>query len=165
MKTTSIYIGALLGLASVNALAGATCAAETYSGKVALVTIQTVGTMGSVQGGTVQVVQGDKILTAYDLSGEEITQYFETCINGNCEQNNAIIGLAAYEDHNFDVSLTYVGKDYFEDSRDLMDILQDRTRKKFPGNKLRIWNGDVNAEWEKAFYEFKDIVCSLDHDV
>lgn len=164
MKT--IILSAFSVLA-INSFAGVECVGETAKeGKIIRVSINTVGTMGYVQKGSVQIL--DKTLTilaGYELEKEEIPQYFEDCIDDDCEKNGAIVGLQAYEDTNYNVSIRYFGKDYTYESKDLVDILRDKKRVKKAGNSMRVWKGDQSLPYENSFYIFKDIVCSLDHDV
>lgn len=156
-----------LGVLAINSFAGVECVGETEKeGKIIRVSINTVGTMGYVQKGSVQIL--DKSLTSlagYELEKEEIPQFFEGCIDDDCEKYGAIVGLQAYEDTNYNVSIRYFGKDYSYVSKALVDILRDKKRLKKAGNSMRVWKGDQNLPYEKAFYVFKDIVCSLDHDV
>ena len=51
------------------------------------------------------------------------------------------------------------------DNASLEAYLKNPARKKEPGNRMRVWKGDKNIPFEKAFYEFTDVVCALDHDV
>lgn len=170
MKTTTFALATLATIFSANlAHAGSTCMAQTYSGKIITIAMNSVGTMGYVQGGSVEIKNArGQIETQYNLTKNEIPQYFESCRDLHCK--TAIIGLSAYKDHNYTVSINFVGADHFNlaavtPEYSLEAHLLNPKRRKDAGNSMRVWMGDERIPYENAFYEFTDVVCQLDHDV
>lgn len=152
MKTTLVL--ALMTL-SQSAFAYVTCAGETYAGRTVQVTIETVGSMGSPQSGTVHFVDANGATSSYVLKQEEIVQFFE-----NADGPAAIVGLAAYSELNNPVWIKYVGKNY---EGDLIQVLRDPNRKKQSGNEMRVWKGPGYGPTEQN--QFMDVVCSVSLDV
>lgn len=149
----------LLILSPVMSFAGTVCAGETYKGAVVQVTVDTVGTMGSIQGGRVDIEDEDGKKSSYTLKREEIVQYFEGVEGKDLEKG--LVFMSAYADYNFPIFIRYIGKNH-EDG-DLIDILKSKTRKKEPGNEMRVWKGPGFQGGGQ--YQFTDVVCSVSTDV
>lgn len=136
----------------------AECAGETYSGTIVKVEIEVVGTMGGILGGKVRIEPKNEPVRTYELRREDIVQYYESLDGDDTER--AIVGLGAYVDTNYPVSIRYVGRNYYDD---LTKVLRDPSRSKQSGNAMHVWKGPGYAGGDQ--HSFKDVVCSVINDV
>ncbi|MEZ4814515.1 MAG: hypothetical protein R3A80_04825 [Bdellovibrionota bacterium] len=141
------------------AQAGSLCMAETYSGKLATVSMNTSGVYGSFNQAAFTFKDKDGTLLMNETYKSN-AQFAETM-----RSNQAMIVLSVLNE-NTDVHLNYLGTDYSEqgiwDAASLEKVLKDPTRVKDAGNSLLIYS---YSEEGPSKLEFKDIVCYLDHDV
>lgn len=126
------------------------CAGETYSHTIVLVSVRTVGAVGSPV--DVRVRVNNQAL--YTVEHNEIVQFFQD-LNGS----RAYVGLGAYYDNNFPVTIRYTGQNY---TGDLTRVLRDPNRRRQSGNEMRVWQGG-NHEWGDQ-YRFRDVVCHVELD-
>lgn len=151
----NLLLAALLILPAP-AFAYTECAGETYTGTIVKVTVNTVGTMGAVTGATVYLEENGMNPRYYEITAEEIPQFYETV---NADNSKAVVGLSAYVESNFPVQIRYTGTNYQED---LVNVLRSPGRKKQPGNYMRVWKGPGFAgDQQHSFY---DVVCSVTLD-
>lgn len=158
--TLSLTLTTLLALAlNGNAAQASTeCAGETYGGLIAHIRIDTMGTMGYIQGAEVTFTPKDgQNVRRYSVKSDEIPQFFET-VDG-AEYERATVGLAAYVQHESPIHIRYVGTNY---ERDLTEVLRDPSRKKQPGNSFRVWKGPGFSGSEQ--HSFQDVVCAVSLD-
>lgn len=132
------------------------CAGETYTGTIVKVTVNTVGTMGSVTGASVRIEPKDEPVREYVIEAGEIPQFFETV---NPDGSRAFVGLSAYVEQNFPVQIRYEGTNFYDD---LTTVLRTPGRVKQPGNYLRVWKGPGFAGDQQ--HSFADVVCSVSLD-
>lgn len=153
MKT--LILATILAL-PLPALAHVSCSGELDRNKTIVnVTINTVGTMGGVTGGTVTVTPVSGPTETYEIRAEEIPQFFEFVD----ENNQATVGLAAYVELNYPVTIRYVGKNF---DGDLTKELRDPSRRKAPGNLMRVWKGPGFPGDQQ--YTFRDAICTVTLD-
>lgn len=133
------------------------CLGETYGGIVVKVEVNTMGTMGSITGGRVTITEKDGAERSYAIKAEEISQFFEA--DSDTSGEGAIVGLSAYLDAEYPVSIRYVGKNYENPLRSL----KDPSRRKQGGNYMRVWKGPGFAGGDQ--HSFADVVCSIVIDV
>lgn len=159
MKTLTLT--AILALVFTGTAAHATteCAGETYGGLIAHIRIDTMGTMGAIQGAEVTFTPKDgQNVRRYSVKAAEIPQFFEN-VDGR-DSERAFVGLSAYVEYESPISVRYVGTNY---ERDLTEVLRDPSRKKQPGNSFRVWKGPGFSSSEQ--HSFQDVVCGVSLDV
>ena len=151
----ALILATLLAL-PLPALATTECKGEHNDGHIITVRIDTVGTMGAVKGGEVVIELKDGTVRKYSVRGNEIPQFFEAT-SDNME--TATVGLSAFVDGNFPVSIRYAGPNF---EGNLKKHLLDPSRKKVAGNLMRVWKGSgFNASEQ---FVFRDVICSVSLD-
>lgn len=145
-----------LFLLPASAFAHTECAGETYTGIIVKVSINTVGTMGGITGGEVNITSKEGATRSYSIKAEEIAQFSES-LDG--EPERAIVGLGAYIEADYPVQIRYVGKNH---DYDLVKVLRNPSRKKQAGNMMRVWKGPGFAGGEQ--HSFADVVCVVTLD-
>ena len=152
----SLCIFLFLAFTPALALAGATCVAETNSGKVVKLEIVSVGTAGGFEKATLTVMDRSGEVLFEDVY-EEAGQHAATVHEGK-----AIVVFTTYAADS-DVFLTFVGENQDEyDNGELLKILRDPDRKKDVGNRLSV---SIYVEGKEEEFRFEDIVVTLHKDV
>ena len=147
----------ILGMLLVPALAQARteCAGETYGGTLVRVAIETMGVMGSVKEGRVDILSGrDGQTRSYAIRPDEVTQYFE--FDNQEAQPRSVVGLAAFVNAENPVTIHYVGTNF---ARPVLDVIRQPLRMKEPGNEMRVWKGPGYASDQQ--HQFTDVVCRI----
>jgi hypothetical protein len=140
-------------LLPASAFAHIECAGETHKGDIVKVSVETVGTMGAVRDGLVTIQPKGRAEYSYVIRQEDIMQMFEH-VN---ERNTAVVGVAAYYETLYPITIRYVGPNY--DTQDLADTLRQPGRKKFAQNEMYVWKGPGFQSGEQ--YSFTDVVCNV----
>jgi hypothetical protein len=154
MKKT--LFGILL-LSPLAASAQSLCTGETFKGAIVQVTINTVGSMGAVQDGRVDIQDENGKKTSYAIRKDFIPQYYDHLEGANAER--ALVFLDAYVDSLNPVSVRYMGTNFENPLKSLVDT----NRKKEPNNEMRIWKGPGFDGTQQ--YQFTDVVCSVSSDI
>lgn len=149
-----IIILAILLFLPLSVRAYSICAGETYTGIMVVVSINTVGSMGNPQNGTVSITPRGQATQTYDLTSQEIVQFFESA-----DEKTAFIGLAAYQAAENPIWIKYHGKNYEVDP---VEELLDPNHIKQRGNEMRVWKGPGYSSSDQ--FQFTDVVCTVGFD-
>jgi hypothetical protein len=155
---SKLLISSSLFSVSFLAQAGSTCLAETHSGKLVKVNLFTAGTFSRFLKAEITITNSKGEIILSDII-EHSAQFAELM------RDEKAVVVYANMGKDFDVQLSYLGKDFSEvewqNNLSLEQILRDPKRVKEEGNSLKI-DGVVEGSMH---FNFRDIVCSLDHDV
>lgn len=135
------------------------CIAETHSGTLVSVFVETLGSMGYVNGGLLKIQPANGPSKEIKMSGDDIPQFYEGML-GN-DEGKMMAGLSAFVETLYPVRFSYRGINYWEldETVDLVSVLRDPNRKKQPGNLMEAWDGDKNNF--NTVYKFRDVVCGM----
>ena len=143
---------AAIGL-SRSALAVSECGGRALDGSFVLVQINTTGTTGAPDQASVTVEKdGNKF--GYHFGREDIPQFFEY---DDVAAKSSVVGLAAYVQKEFPVSIKYVGANFVD--MDLKAVIDGGKAEITKGNIMRIWKGPGHPGTDQ--YQLTKIVCSV----
>lgn len=141
----------ILGFIQQAASANVECTGVTRDRAYVTVRVGTTDATGAPAAGEVIMEKGGNKY-GYRFAGAEVAQFFE-----DDADNRAIVGVVAYVEKEFPVSVKYVGTNHVD--MDLKQILADESVPKSATNLLRIWRGPGYASTEQIVAD--KIVCSV----
>lgn len=122
-------------LSTTVARASSECYGKTNDGKGLTVRIETMGAKGAFTRGEI-IFEDHGNRYGYQLSQEQITQYFEF---DETSDGSAVVGLVAYAGSEGPVAIKYLGPNFVD--LDLKTVLEKGTINDIKGNFLRAWKG------------------------
>ncbi len=139
-------------IVSIHAWANSECTGRASDGSYVTVHIETSGAVGAPDTGEVTIESGGNKY-GYRFTKAEMPQYFEF---DDVSDGSAIVGIAAYVENEYPVSVKYVGTNFVDME---LKVVADDPAVKGEGNFLRVWKGPRHAATDQ--YQITKIACSV----
>ncbi|WP_413944498.1 hypothetical protein [Bdellovibrio sp. HCB-162] len=140
-------------ICSAKAFAVSECTGRASDNTWVTVHINTTGATGIPESGEV-TFENEENKFGYRFTKEEITQFFEYDEPAN---NSAIVGLAAYAEKEFPISIKYNGPNFVD--MDQKSVIEDGKTQPIKNNFLRVWKGPGHSATDQI--QLNDIACSV----
>jgi len=140
-------------ICSAKALAVSECTGLSKENTWVTVYINTVGATGIPDRGEVTFEREDNKY-GYRFTREDIAQFFEYDEIAN---STATVGLAAYVEKEFPVSIKYSGPNYVD--MDLKSVVSDGKSGTIKNNFMRVWKGPGHAATDQ--FQLTNVACAV----